>query len=379
MDFTKWKNKFLKIKTQKQKSLIGNFRSFSARFIRKIINYKKVFYNKGNREFLIFSSIVGLGLFYVHRNKEKFGENTKLASAGILTHVLVDVFTYNLDKLNTKAKIDYFYLNKNINIGVKNIDYFFNKKFVLFKSSFSPKKKTSTFDLDNSLKEFRNKIELRGIQSAMVFLVFNSAIFYGLYKNLKNFLNEKLHIEGFANFFISAGLAQFFAMMAAFPLENMKTRMQASNFHYESIYKYYYKMFVVKRRLEKKNLLDVLKLEYSGFFSHLLLYVIYESVTFGIYESLINKLSNDPHHDKKFSHVIYASIISGLFAAVLTNPVDVYQINKQINPNFSYKQLNFTNSLAGLKERTKLITLVNMTTFLFLESIGPNLFGVYLE
>jgi hypothetical protein len=374
-------NKFLKLKNKKQKFYIRKFTTFKEKFYRKLIIYSKVFYNKGNIEFLIFSTIVGFGLFYVHKNKEKFGENTKLASTGILTHVLVDFLTYNLDKLNTKAKIDYFFINKNINIsnGIKDIHYYFNKKYVLFKSSISPKKKTSSFDLENSLKDFRNKLELRGIQSAMVFLVFNSAIFYGLYKNLKNFLSEKFHIVGFSNFFLSAGLAQFVAMMIAFPLENMKTRMQASNFHYESIYKYYYKMLVVKRRLEKKTLLDVLKLEYSGFFSHLLLYVIYESITFGIYESLICKLSKDPHEEKKFSHIIYASVLSGLVAAVLTNPVDVYQINKQINPNFSYKQLNFHNSLAGLKERTKLITFVNLTTFLFLETLGPKLFGVHLE
>ena len=340
-------------------------------------NYSKLFYNKGNIEFLLFSTVVGLGLLYVNRNKENFGENTKLASTGILTHVLVDFFTYHLDKLNTNAKIMYFYTKKNINI-VKSIDYHFNKKYILFESSFSPKKKTNIFDLENSLKEFKNKIELRGIQSAMVFLVFNSAIFYGLYKNLKKFLSEKLHIEGFSNFFLSAGLAQFAAMMVAFPLENMKTRMQASNFHYESIYKYYYKL-ISRRKMQKKTLFDVLRLEYSGFFSHLLLYVMYESVTFGIYETMINKLSKDPHQDKKFSHILLASIFSGLIAAILTNPIDVYQINKQINPKFSYKQLNYANSLAGLQERTKLITIVNMMTFLFLESIGPKIFGVHLE
>jgi hypothetical protein len=337
----------------------------------------KVLYNKGNIEFLIFSTITAIGLFYIHRNKEDFGENSKLAAAGITTHVLVDFLTYSLDKINTKAKIDYFYSKKNFQNGIKDLDYYFNRKYVLFKSS-HPRKKKHGFDLENSLKEMRNKIELRGIQSAMIFLVFNSAIFYGLYKNLKHFFSDKLNINGFSNFFLSAGLAQFAAMMVAFPLENMKTRMQASNFHYESISKYYYKM-VRDRKIKKKTLLDVLRLEYSGFFSHLLLYVKYEAITFGIYESMINMLSKDQHEDKKFLHVVYSGIFSGLVAAIITNPIDVYQINKQINPNFSYRQLNLRNSIAGLKERIYLITSVNLTTFLFLESIGPKIFGVHLE
>jgi len=377
MDFIRWKNTFSKTKIRNQKIFIKKSHIFYSRSSQNLTNYRKLLQNRGNIEFLIFSSVVGLGLYYIHRNKENFGESTKLAAAGITTHVLVDIFTYSLDHINTKAKIDYFFTKKNIESGVKNIDYYFNKKYNKFKSSISPKQKT-TFDLKNSIRMMKNKIELRGIQSALVFLVFNSAVFYGLYKNLKKFLSEKLHIEGFANFFLSAGLAQFAAMMAAFPLENMKTRMQASNFHYESIYKYYYKI-IVNRGQQKKTLFGVFKKEYSGFFSHLLLYVIYESVTFGIYESMIKSLSKDPHGDKKISHILLASTTSGLVAAVVTNPVDVYQINKQINPKFSYKQLSPTNSLAGLKERIFLITLVNMTTFLFLETIGPKVFGVYLE
>ena len=195
MDFKGWKNKFLNIKTRKQNNYIKKSQIFYSRSSRKLKNFSKVFYNKGNIEFLIFSCVVGLGCFYIHKNQEKYGESTKLAAAGITTHVLVDVFTYSLDKLNTKAKIDYFYTKKHIESGVKSIDYHFNKKYGFFKSAFTPKKKKNAFDLENSLKKMRNKLELRGIQSAMVFLVFNSAVFYGLYKNLKRFLSENFHIE----------------------------------------------------------------------------------------------------------------------------------------------------------------------------------------
>ena len=228
----------------------------------------------------------------------------------------------------------------------------------------------------------------------MVFLVFNSAIFYGSYKNIKFYLKEKLKIEGFMNFFLSAGISQFIAMLFAFPLENMKTRMQASNFNYETILKYYYNL-VKTRKQRNKSLKDLMKIEYSGFFSHLLLYVVYESVTFGIYESMVKYLAKknngnineegnldlieNNRHTKNFGHIFLASGISGVVSAIITNPIDVYQINKQINPNFSIKKLDMNNSLAGLKERIILITLVNLCTFMFLETIGPGLFNVHLE
>ena len=43
-----------------------------------------------------------------------------------------------------------------------------------------------------------------------------------------------------------------------------------------------------------------------------------------------------------------ASSFSGLIAAIVTNPIDVYQINKQVNPKFSIDQLNRENILLGI-------------------------------
>lgn len=361
--------------------------------------------NKGNIEFFLFSSVVGLTLFLIHKKKDYLNETIRLAAAGVATHVIVDFLTYMSDKINTKAKIEYFYLKKNIPTNLsKNfseINYYFNKKFVHFKpQATQPKKKRKEMNFKKSIGTFFQKLQLRGIQSAMVFLVINSILFYGCYKNIKFYLKEKLNIEGFYNFFLSAGLSQFFALSVAFPLENMKTRMQASNFNYETILKYYYNIFR-NRKQKNKTIKDLIKIEYSGFFSHLLLYVVYESVTFGIYESMIKYLSksdneiNNNHSveinnteldnthfhrkEKNFSHIILASGISGVISAVLTNPIDVYQINKQINPKFSIKKLDLKNSFAGLKERVLLVTLVNLCTFIFLETIGPRWFDVELE
>jgi len=402
-----WEKIWKKIKLFNSFKKLKKINIFSKYFIhRSKISYlnknqpvsphSKQLTNKGNIEFLIFGSIVGLALFYIHRNKDKYSDTVRLAAAGISTHVIVDFLTYMSDKINTKAKIEYFYLKKNIPASIsKNlneINIYFNKKFVHFKPTATPKKRKE-LNFKKSINNFISKIQMRGIQSAMVFLVFNSAIFYGSYKNLKYYLKEKLHINGFMNFFLSAGLSQFIAMLFAFPLENMKTRMQASNFNYETILKYYYNL-IKTRKHKKKSLKDLLKIEYSGFFSHLLLYVVYESVTFGIYESMMKYLSkrkngndtdkdsalieHDKHH-KHFGHIILASGISGVISAIITNPIDVYQINKQINPSFSIKRLDLNNSLAGMKERIILITLVNLCTFMFLETIGPGWFGVHLE
>lgn len=401
-----WEKIWKKIKLFNSFKKLKKINLFSKYFIhRSKISYlnknqavpahSKKLTNKGNMEFLIFSSIVGLTLFYIHRNRHYYNETVRLAAAGITTHVIVDFLTYMSDKINTKAKIEYFYLKKNIPANIsKNlneINHYFNKKFVHFKPTTTPKKRKN-LNFKKSINNFISKFQLRGIQSAMVFLVFNSAIFYGSYKNIKFYLKEKLNIEGFMNFFLSAGISQFIAMLFAFPLENMKTRMQASNFNYETILKYYYNL-IKTRKQRNKSLKDLLKIEYSGFFSHLLLYVVYESVTFGIYESMIKHLSDKTHVDsegnsgsiehnrneKNFGHILLASGVSGIISAIITNPIDVYQINKQINPKFSIKKLDMNNSLAGLKERIILVTLVNLCTFMFLETIGPGLFNVHLE
>jgi hypothetical protein len=220
---------------------------------------------------------------------------------------------------------------------------------------------------------------LKGVQAAMGSTVVGNLIFYGLYKNIKNWLKENLHIEGFFNFFISAGIAQSIAMIFYFPLENIKTRMQASNFNYDSFYIYYKKLLKGKPLHVKIN---NMKAEYSGFSSNLLLYVVFESVTFSIYESIM-KLSYFKQFQKceevNFYAVFLASITSGLIAAIVTNPIDVYQINKQINPNFKTSQMNRSNILTGMKETIILVTFANLLTFISLEYIGQKFYDVRIE
>ena len=384
-------NIYLKNYSSRFKTNHQIFKNNSSFYYTKIIT-------KGNLEFCIFFSFVGIFLYYIHKKKKSLSETVRLAAAGILTHSIVDVLTYMSDKINTKAKVEYFYLKKNIQENISknfhDINNFFNKKFVHYIPT-HPIKKKKKYSIKKSLGNLFNNINLKGIQPALIFLVFNSAIFYGLYKNIKYFLREKLNIEGFMNFFLSAGISQFFAMLIAFPLENMKTRMQASNFNYETITKHYMNLLKTRKK-NNKTIKDLIKIEYSGFFSHLLLYVVYESITFGIYEYLIkylhdnekiNKIKNNKNFyaeennvkEKNFYHIIFASGISGIITALITNPIDVYQINKQINPNFKMSKLNPKNSFAGLKERVVLVTLVNLATFIFLESIGPGLFNVQLE
>jgi hypothetical protein len=396
-----WKSSFKKFKKIKifSKYFIHRYKISYLNTNQVISPHSKKLTSKGNIEFLMFSGIVGLTLLYIHKNKNKYNETVLLAAAGITSHIIVDFLTYMCDKINTKAKIEYFYKKKNIPANISknyiDINYYFNKKFIHFKPVSTPKKRKD-INFKKSISNFLSKFQLRGIQSAMVFLVFNSAIFYGSYKNIKFYLKEKLHLEGFINFSLSAAIAQFIAMLVAFPLENMKTRMQASNFNYETISKYYYNI-INTRKQRNKSLKDLIKIEYSGFFSHLLLYVVYESVTFGIYESLIKYLSKEKnedcsypykdesnkqehfHKEKNFGHILLASGLSGIVSAILTNPIDVYQINKQINPSFNIRKLDMKNSFAGLKERVVLITLVNLCTFLCLETIGPGLFNVQLE
>lgn len=366
------------------------------------IKLKTKILTKGNIEFFSLFSLVSLGLYYIHLKRFETNESVRLIAAGITSHILVDYITYLGDKINTKVKVDKFLPVKKK--STNDLNYLFEKTFTHFDSSHKRKRKHASGTLSYYLQDFK----LRGIQASILYVVFNSIIFYGLYKNLKYYLNETFGISGFFNFFIAAGISQFFGMLFAFPLENLKTRMQASNFNYDSLVKYYRKVFFVRRR---DTLFKNIRNEYSGFNSHLLLYVVYESVTFAIYESLMriyqnkeqiqqdNKNINEveqnvafehndnsnsnhvthEHHEVNFKIVAFSSIISGIIAASITNPIDVYQINKQMNPKFSISLLNPKNIFTGIKERIYYITLVNLTTFLFLESIGPKYFNVRLE
>jgi hypothetical protein len=355
----------------------------------------------GNLEFAVFFSLVGFGLFYIHHHRQRMNETVRLIAAGIATHIVVDFVTYFGDKINTKVKVENFYKKKDM--ALKDVNFFFEKQFMHFRQAKQIKRKRNI--AQKSLGHYLGEFHFRGIQAAMVFVTINSIIFYGLYKNLKYFLKEKFGFSGFFNFFMSAGIAQFVAMVFAFPLENIKTRMQASNFHYDSFFKYYKKLIKGK---PWSIVFNNIKNEYSGFVSHLLLYVVYESVTFGIYETImkyyskkvkngknensknsIDELNNpllemenpthDDIHDVNFNIVILASVISGLVSAIVTNPIDVYQINKQVNPKFSMNQLNKENIMTGMKERIYFITFLNLCTFLFLESIATKYYDVRLE
>jgi hypothetical protein len=340
--------------------------NFNSKFITNTFNK--------NFEFILFFSGVGIGLFSIYKFKKQLNETPRLIAAGIATHIIVDFITYLGDKINTKVKVDYFYQKKNL--IAKDINYYFEKKFSHHEvGGIKRKRKIAQTTLGLYLGDFH----FRGIQAAMMFIVLNSIIFFGLYKNVKNYLKEKFNLHGFNNFFLAAAFSQFWAMLVAFPLENIKTRMQASNFNYDSLYKYYKKLIVGK---SYNHIYLNLKNEYSGFVSHLVLFVVYESVTYAIYESLMKLGHNgDDNHEEKvdMQRVLIASSISGLISAVVTNPIDVYQINKQVNPKFTLNQLTLENIFLGMKERIYFITFLNISTFVFLESIGPKLFNIRIE
>jgi hypothetical protein len=376
----KWVKFFKNLKNLKKLAIFDKYflRTSKKSYIEKskLTKPQKLF-TLGNIEFSLFFSSVIFMLYYLHKNRQNYNETVRLVAAGITSHIIVDIVTYIGDKINTKVKVESFYIKKLVS---KDLNYFFDRKFLHFQRGKQLKRQRTLNQ--KSLGNYLGDLHFRGIQAAMVFVVINSIVFYGLYKNLKHFFKESLGIEGFPNFFISAGISQFAAMIFAFPLENIKTRMQASNFSYDSLFKYYRKLIKGKpMNIVASNI----KNEYSGFVSHLLLYVVYESVTFGIYESMMklklfgeaDKSSNT--HEVNYYAVVVASCLSGLIAAVVTNPIDVYQINKQINPKFSTSQLNRWNILTGMKERIIFITFLNLATFLSLESIGPKYYDVRLE
>lgn len=365
----------------------------TSKSVRKFVSSKrfKRKFNYGNLEFGFFALCVTYGLYYISKHRFEMSETTRLIGAGITTHIVVDVITYLGDRINTKVKVESFKPKKEL-INFNELTTLFNQKFLHFKEGNLVKRSVAS----QSLGSYMSDLKFRGIQAAMVFVTLNSILFYGLYKNVKHYLKEKLCITGFLNFFLSAAFAQLIAMTFAFPLENIKTRMQASTFTYDSFYKYYKKLIVNNPwSVIYKNM----KEEYSGFVSHLVLYVVYESLTFGIYETmmkmerfkpkkeekpdsqLVNSHNDEDegHHDVNMWVVLFAGSVSGIISAILTNPIDVYQINKQMNPNFSMSLLNRQNILAGIRERILFITFLNITTFLFLETIGPKYFKIRLE
>ena len=249
------------------------------------LNSKRSKEKLGHFEFYSFITVLTGGLFYISRKKEKFSETTRLISCGIVTHLLVDFITYSGDLKNTKVKVESFRPAK-----VKGFlaNLLFKGKYLFDQKSSRKREYKRTL-----MKNYQNSY--RGIQSAFVYLTFNSILFYGCYKNFKRFLSEQLNIHGFLNFATSAAVAQVIAMSFSFPLEVMKTRMQVSSKTYTTLIGYYKNLIVKKPYKEAVN---NIKKEYSGFSSHLLLYVVYEALTFGVYESLIdyfrdNKIMSD--------------------------------------------------------------------------------------
>jgi hypothetical protein len=325
----------------------------------------------GNFEFTIFFTSIGFVLYHIHLNKDKYSETARLISTGLITNALVDFITYIGDKINTQSKVESFHIKKTD--SAKDINTIFDKE-VLHKTNRQVKPihhKTPSY--------YTNLLNLKGIQAAIGSTLVGGMVFYGLYKNIKYWIKENLHIDGFFNFFVSAGIAQFISMIFYFPLENIKKRMQASSFNYDSFYIYYKKLLKGHPIRVKIN---NIKTEYSGFSSNLLLYVVFESVTFSIYESIM-KLNYFKQFQKSdevnFYAVILASLTSGLIAAIVTNPIDVYQINKQINPKFSTSQMNKWNIFTGMKERIILVTFGNLLSFVCLEYIGHKYFDVRIE
>jgi hypothetical protein len=354
-------------------------------------NYSKKF---GNIEFALFFSALALGLYLINLNKSNVNETIRLIGAGITTHIAVEFVTYIGDKINTKVKVDHFKEPKSSSTSFQGIKHFFDERFSPYKiNKFNPNAAIWSDIRNNPFTLF----QFKGIQAATVFVVINSLIFYGLYKNMKAYLKDKFGLDGFLNFFIASGFAQFVAMLFAFPLENIKTRMQASNFTYDSFYKYYKNLFVNKPlHVIKENI----KIEYSGFVSHLVLYVVYEAVSFGIYESMMKLNFGESNGNvpslndneivtgkcveleierPNLLKVFISASISGIVAGIITNPIDVYQINKQINPNFSIFKMDRYNIRAGIRERIAYITVLNLATFIFLENISTKYFKVKLE
>ena len=337
----------------------------------------------GHFEFFFFFGSLSAGLYYISKNNDYYSETSRLIATGIASHLIVDFLTYFADKINTEVKVESF---KPARTKPKDYISAYFKKEILNESNSSRRKVNQSL-----LGHYFNTY--KGIQSGVIYLTFNSLFFYALYKNLKYELREKCGIVGFSNFFLSAGLAQLIAMTFSFPMENIKTRMQASNFNYDSI-SGYYKKLVIKKPMNV--VLANVKKEYSGFFSHLTLYAIFEAFAFSTYETIMEYMNkndiysnknidieqiNNKHHVKEAStyQIIIASAISGVVAGVITNPIDVYQINKQMNPSFSMKELNIINIFVGVKERVYYILLMNVLTFYFLEKIGPRYFNVRLE
>lgn len=354
----------------------------------------------GNIEFMIFLGITSFIVYRISKNRELYSKTTRLIATGIVTHLIVDLLTYFGDKLNTEIKINSF-KNKTLidNINNLSISNFFKDKFYFNYNLYNNAKRKNKINPHSKAKSSNNMIfsnyisNYKGIQSGVIYLVFNSILFYAIYKEIKSYMKNYYHIEGFINFFTAAGIAQLIAMTFSFPLENLKTRMQASSFNYDTIVNYYKKLIVKKPySVIKANL----RKEYSGFFSHLTLYVIFEAFIFGIYESMMDymnknelftykKLATDDlinnanNKEASTGQILIASSVSGILAAVITNPIDVYQINKQINPDFNMNELNKSNIFVGVKERSFYILICSILTFYFLEKIGPRYFDVRLE
>lgn len=89
--------------------------------------------------------------------------------------------------------------------------------------------------------------------------------------------------------------------------------------------------------------------------------------------------SNEERKQADLGNILLASGLSGIIAGLFTNPIDVYQINKQMNPNFHLRELSLRSLFLGVKIRVLYILIGNILMFYFLERIGCNYFNVKIE
>jgi len=144
-------------------------------------------------------------------------------------------------------------------------------------------------------------------------------------------------------FMISSCLTQMFALWVFYPFDMIKVRLQTSN----DIYKYKGLKDAFRRIWFQHNSPKGL---YTGFPVYMCTYISNFTLQLTLYELLTAELKKSGEFQKnEYRCVFMCSAISGLVAAMFTNPLEVLAVRKQTNPGANvFKIIR--------KEKIKLLT-----------------------
>jgi hypothetical protein len=227
--------------------------------------------------------------------------------AGALTNTAVEVVLYSFDTLNMVSKAKHIPDEAKVKTSLINKMRIYVKKVTLTKF----------------LARY-----LQGVHYVSLGYTLCLSVYYILYYKTSEKLEKGKRMSVLWANLLAAGISEFIFIFFFYPFELIKTRKQvAMPSETNKI-----SLLHAFKGDSMQSILRNLKGLYTGCPQFLLTYVIYIAIEFGIYKFLMNR-----YHERKskknfyYSAIIGSAAMSALIGSVVTNPLEVWTVIRQVN------------------------------------------------